>query len=134
MTANSADTREVLIADLPHGGKQFDPWPHEPPEGWPYSYVAKADFDALLSRCEKAERERDELQARLTSSQLQSKEAWQRLEEYRKDAERLRAALDDVLGLHLAITVMGNEPPDAADRLQHATEILMGADTAREAP
>lgn len=31
--------------NLPHGGKTWCPWPHDPPEGWPYEYVAKVDFD-----------------------------------------------------------------------------------------
>lgn len=36
--------------DLPHRGKTWEPWPHEPPEGWPYTYVAKVDHDILTAR------------------------------------------------------------------------------------
>jgi hypothetical protein len=42
--------------NLPHKGQVFAPWPHEPPEGWPYEYVAKVDHDALAARLAEAER------------------------------------------------------------------------------
>lgn len=29
---------------LPHGGRTWCPWPHDPPEGWPYEYVARVDY------------------------------------------------------------------------------------------
>jgi len=34
-------------ASLPHKAKRYSPFPDEPPEGWPYEYVAAVDFDAL---------------------------------------------------------------------------------------
>lgn len=40
---------------MPHGGVTWEPWPHEPPEGWPYSYVAEVDFVAMRRRAEQAE-------------------------------------------------------------------------------
>ena len=40
----------------PHGAKRWSPWPHDPPEGWPYEYVAAVDFDALTARLVEAER------------------------------------------------------------------------------
>jgi hypothetical protein len=42
--------------NLPHKGRVFAPWPHEPPEGWPYEYVAKVDYDALAARLAAMER------------------------------------------------------------------------------
>ena len=41
--------------NLPHGGKTWEPWPHEPPEGWPYEYVASVDFAALAARLAEVE-------------------------------------------------------------------------------
>lgn len=41
---------------LPHGGRTWCPWPHDPPEGWPYEYVARVDYDALAARLAEAER------------------------------------------------------------------------------
>ena len=40
---------------MPHGGVTWEPWPHEPPEGWPYSYVAEVDYAAMRRRAERAE-------------------------------------------------------------------------------
>ena len=41
---------------LPHGGRTWCPWPHDPPEGWPYEYVARVDYDALAARLAEADR------------------------------------------------------------------------------
>jgi hypothetical protein len=41
--------------NLPHKGRKFEPWAGDPPEGWPYTYVAAVDFDALAARLAEAE-------------------------------------------------------------------------------
>ena len=40
--------------------RRYAPWPHEPPEGWPYVYVAAVDFDALQARYDALEKSRGE--------------------------------------------------------------------------
>lgn len=49
-------TKVQLTDYLPHKGVIFSPFPEEPPEGWPYEYVARVDFDALAARLAEAER------------------------------------------------------------------------------
>lgn len=59
---------------LPHGGRTWCPWPHDPPEGWPYEYVARVDYDALAARLAEAEELlREALDALPTKSDYESR-------------------------------------------------------------
>lgn len=53
---------------LPHGGRTWCPWPHDPPEGWPYEYVARVDYDALAARLADSQDECRSFKARLAEA------------------------------------------------------------------
>lgn len=55
---------------LPHGGRTWCPWPHDPPEGWPYEYVARVDYDALAARLADSQDECRSFKARLAEREL----------------------------------------------------------------
>lgn len=102
---------------LPHGGRTWCPWPHDPPEGWPYEYVARVDYDALAARLADSQDECRSFKARLAEA---DRNEGTLLGMIRHQRDVLRECLP-----YLNESMAGRRPGRSADDIRAAVKALI---------